>query len=347
MLTVVLACAPATSSPTPPATASVTSAPPTSSVPGTSATPTASAAAPATIAPSPSVARLAMSDAPMPEVVGSYVMFQMPGETKLRATSFGADVNGVLAAELQTDAAWQQDPYGHKYIVGTAIFDQTGKSLGTVPWPAERRTWPPDANLLCGVTPHTNAAGSALRLETIAIGGAVRTAVNAFGSYSDNAGYRVLACTQDSDRAIVATFGQGLYASRLWVFQLSSGAMVRTVDYGSSDAGRWVAASADGTLIAESVQATTGGSWKATVRRADDGATVATLDDVVVQGFSGDNELVVTSSTNTAAVIDWKTNRRVWSAAGTYGGFLAEPANRALAVGLGFVGGSDQRDVYL
>ncbi len=45
--------------------------------------------------------------------------------------------------------------------------------------------------------------------------------------------------------------------------------------------------------------------------------------------------------------IDWKSGRRVWSLTGPYGGFLSEPAGRRLAVGVGFVGGSDQRDVYL
>jgi hypothetical protein len=74
---------------------------------------------------------------------------------------------------------------------------------------------------------------------------------------------------------------------------------------------------------------------------------VGTIDGFVVQGFSGDKTLVVGANETSAAVIEWKTGRKVWSTNGTYGGFLAEPAGRRLAVGIGFVGGSDQRDVYL
>ena len=75
-----------------------------------------------------------------------------------------------------------------------------------------------------------------------------------------------------------------------------------------------------------------------------------------MQGFSGDKSLVVgpsgsatpARSSLTTAVIEWKTGRTVWSAGDhPYGGFLAEPAGRRLVVGIGFVGGSDVRDVYL
>jgi len=74
---------------------------------------------------------------------------------------------------------------------------------------------------------------------------------------------------------------------------------------------------------------------------------VGALDGFVVQGFSGDNTLLVGASESSAAVVDWKTGRAIWNASGPYGGFLAEPAGRRLVVGIGFVGGSDQRDVYL
>ena len=48
-----------------------------------------------------------------------------------------------------------------------------------------------------------------------------------------------------------------------------------------------------------------------------------------------------------AAVVEWKTGRRIWTAAGMYGGYFPEASGKRLAVGMGFVGGSDQRDVYL
>mgnify|MGYP003296537644 CR=1 FL=1 len=57
--------------------------------------------------------------------------------------------------------------------------------------------------------------------------------------------------------------------------------------------------------------------------------------------------LVVGANETSAAVMDWKTGRKVWSALGPYGGYLAEPGSSRFAIGIGFVGGSDQRDVYL
>ena len=172
-------------------------------------------------------------------------------------------------------------------------------------------------------------------------------------TYSDNASYRVLACDEGTDRAIVASFGQGVAASRLSVFRLSTGAIVRSVDYGLQ--GGWVAASADASMLAESVRSAAG-KWTATIRSADDGAQIGTVGDFAVQGFSGDKTLVVgpsggttlAPSSPTTAVIDWKTGRKIWSTSGLpYGGFLPEPAGRRIAVGVGFVGGTDVRDVYL
>ena len=159
----------------------------------------------------------------------------------------------------------------------------------------------------------------------------------------------MLACDEGTDRAITAQFGQGIAPGRLWVFRLSTGALIRSVDYRGpiSDFG-WVAASADGSMLAESARTGgAGGPWKATIRSADDGAQLGTIDGFVVQGFSGDKSLVVGASETSTAVIDWKTGRRVWSTNGRYGGFLPEPTGPRLAVGIGFVGGSDQRDVYL
>jgi hypothetical protein len=132
------------------------------------------------------------------------------------------------------------------------------------------------------------------------------------------------------------------------VFRLSTGATIRSVDYsGLMASGGWVAASADGTMLAESVRSGAGGPWKATIRSTDDGAQLGTVDGFVVRGFSGDKALAVATNESTSAVIDWKTGRRAWSATGPYGGYLPEPAGPRLAVGIGFVGGSDQSDVYL
>ena len=334
---VMAACAPVSTTPSVPVSSmpAVTVAPSDTRIPS---------AVPSQNTPS----RIAIADSPLPSTSGAYVLFQLPGESRLRAILFGAEQSGVLSAQVPANAVWSQSPYGAPYIVGTTSYDRDGRALGTVPWPVDRITWSSEGRFMCAVVPERPTTGATLRLERAFIGEAARIVASGFGTYGDNASQRVLACDEAADRAVVAVFGQGLYAGRLWVFRLSTGAIIRSVDYDARAVGRWVAASADGSLLAETEQLSAGAPRMATIRSADDGAILASLGDVIVQGFSGDNSLVVASIAGGTTVIDWKSARRVWvNTAGSYGGFLAEPAGRRLAVGVGFVGGSDQRDVYL
>ena len=275
----------------------------------------------------------------------------MPGETRLRAIPFGGEVNGRLegggAGQTSESAGWSQAPQGAPYLVGTTIYNRDGKSLGTIPWTGkESKTWSSDGQFLCAAVPTTRTAGAQMRLETAQIGQTAKVVATGYTTYSDNAVYRVLTCDQGTDRAIVASFGQGTTPANLWVFRLSTGAVVRAVDYAGVIG--WVAASADGSMLAESSPpAAPATNWKTTIRSAEDGRMMATVDDFVARGFSGDKTLVVGNTPSAAAIVDWKTARKVWSTTGPYGGFLAEPGGRRFAVGLGFVGGSDQRDVFL
>lgn len=323
---------------------------PTAAVP----TPGASTAPPTATAPAASPAappRVQASETPFPAVSGAFVIFQLPSETHLRAISFGGEVNGRLegggAGQTSGSAGWLQSPFGAPYLVGNFVFGRDGHPVGPVAWPSKiTPTWSAKGTSLCAAVPEREASGSAIRLESLTLGQPARVVATGFATFSDNAVYRVLACDEGADRAVVAVFGQGVTASRLWVFRLSTGAIMRSVDY--AGVGGWVAASADGSMLAESVPPTGGATnWKTTIRSADNGAHLATIDDLVTRGFSGDKTLVVGNTPGAAAVVDWKTGRKVWTRSGPYGGFLAEPAGRRFAVGLGFVGGSDQRDVYL
>ncbi len=317
-----------------------------------SPTPTAVAAPPsASQAPSPSgPTRIQESENPIPDVAGAFVLFQLSTETGLRAVSFGGEVNGLLPTsitQLSGYAGWQQSPYGIPYILGSTVYDRAGKSLGTLPWTIRQTvTWSADGRFLCAAVPERATTGAQMRLETAVPGQPAKLIASGFMTYADNATYPVLACDESTDRVIVASFGQGVAPSRLVVFRLSTGAVIRSVDYAGMLS--WVAASADGTMLVETLHFDTASQrWSATIRSADDGTTMGRVDGFVAQGFSGDNTLLVGASDSVAAVVDWKTGRAIWSASGPYGGFLAEPAGRRLAVGIGFVGGSDQRDVYL
>ncbi len=292
-----------------------------------------------------------VSDAPIAGSAGKLLLFQRPGETRLRAITWDASLSGTLPGEIRANAAWSQSPYGASYLVGDLVFDRDGHPVGPISWPSKiRPTWSPQGTSLCVALPEREVTGAAMRLEHLTLGQPARVVARGFATFSDNAAYPVLGCDEGTDRAIVAVFGQGIAPARLWVFRLSTGAVIRSVDYtGASVA--WVAASSDGSMLAESERSggpIPGGKSTATIRLADSGASLGTIEDIVVQGFSGDGTLVVgTAGVTTTTVIDWKSGRRVWSLTGPYGGFLSEPAGRRLAVGVGFVGGSDQRDVYL
>jgi hypothetical protein len=334
LVLLVVGCTPAATSPTP----TVSTAPAATS-------PAASPTAPP---------RIRVAETSYPAVAGAFVIFQLPSETRLRAIPFGGEVNGRLegggAGQTSGSAGWSQSPYGAPYLVGTTAYDRDGKPLGMIPWPATAlKTWSSEGRFLCAAVPASATAGAQMRLERAFIGQPASVIASGFTTYSDNAGYPVLACDESTDRAVVALFGQGIALARLWVFRLSTGVMIRAVDYSAlSGSGGWVAASADGSMLAETVRSGgAGGPWKATIRSTDDGSPLGTVDGFVVQGFSGDKTLVVGANETSVAVIDWKTGRKVWSTNGVYGGFLAEPAERRVAVGVGFVGGSDQRDVYL
>jgi len=270
-------------------------------------------------------------------------MFQLGGETRLRAISFDAQANGVLPIEV--NAAWSQAPYGFPVIVGTTAYSY-GQSLGRVPWEPGQFTWSSDGRFMCAVLPERAASGSPLRLEVAFVGQPAKVVTSGFGSFGDNSSQRVLTCDETTDRVIVGVFGQGFYATRLWIFKLSTGALLRSVDYGTGAAGRWLAASPDGSLLAEAERPTAGSPWTSKVRRTDDGAELANFDDLLVRGFSGDNTLVVGESGG-VTIVEWKANRKVWSTAGVYGGHLPEPAGRRFAVGVGFLGGGDQCDLHL
>jgi len=336
---VLVSCTTTVAAPSPSATASTASASPSPTL-----APTATS-----VPASPSASgepRIALSNAPLPEVAGKWVLFQMLGEARLRAIAFDGQANGAVGIDAPTPA-FSQSPYGIPVVVGMTAHGRSGP-LGTVPWPELRFTWSNDGRFLCAVTAEPRQTGAPLRLETAFIGQPKKLIATGFGTYSDNAGYPVLACDEQNDLAIVAANGQGLFTGQVWVFRLSTGALLRTYPAPSLNAvvDRWVVASPDATLLAESVTGPPDSGTHVVIRRAVDGTELASFDGFKVRGFSGDGQLVVAQGNGTVGVIDWATNRTLWSRPGQFGGHVVEPAGRRLAVGIGFVSGT-QRDLYL
>src|SRR5258708_839014 len=222
------------------------------------------------VSPAPNAARLILSGAALVADARSHLLFQAAGENRLRAVVSRDASTGVLSGDAPARATVWQSPDGRRYLLNGKIYDASGRELGALPWlDGSLPTWSRDGQLLCRAVPETHQTGAPMQLQTVVPGQVPRLVATGYGIYNDNAGYPVLACDATSDRAIVASFGQGLFAGRLWVFRLSTGALIRSEDLGANVAGSWVAASADGTLLAHSVNATNGDPPTTTVRTAE------------------------------------------------------------------------------
>lgn len=289
--------------------------------------------------------RISLSTTPISSTdVRPYLLIQLPGEDHLRGITWDASASGILAGHVP-EKGWAAQADGSTYVGDGVVYDRQSHEIGALPWPPGRvdASWSKDGKSLCAVAPTAPVTGSLVRLETATLGQSPRVVASGFATYSDNASYPVLACDPAHDRAIVAVFGQGVAPGALWVFRLSTGKLIRSV----KQQGGWLTASADGALLAESTQ-NDSGRWFTTVRSADDGKALATIPNFAAHAFSSDASLLVgLSDPNSIQVLEWKTGRRIWSSAGPYGGALAEPGGRRMAIGIGFVGGSDQSDLYI
>jgi hypothetical protein len=295
----------------------------------------------------PATARLAVSDAPISSAdARAYLLFQLPSEDRLRGISWDGVSGGTLAGRVGAQAIWSaQSPDGSRYIADGVVYDRAGHSLGALPWrgKGESATWSSDGSF-CKVVPMTPVTGAWLELQVAKLGEAPRTVARRFGIYSDNASFPVLACDRANDRAIVASLGQGIALGHLWVFRLSTGALIRSVDY----PGAWATVSNDGTLLAVA-QPLSNGVLQTAIQRTDDGSSLGKVEDFTAHGFSANGSLVVgVTASGSTVLLDWRSGRRVWTRSGLpYGGFLVEPGGEHVAIGLGFTGGSDIADVYL
>jgi hypothetical protein len=300
------------------------------------------------VSPAPG-ARIVLSDAIYP-AGRSALLFQAPDDQRLRAISWDGGTSGLLNANAaRPTRPWSQSPDGSRYVIDGVVFDRLDRNLGALPW--GEFAWSTDGQFACDAAHPPPIEGGPMRLETAVPGQPPRLVASGYETYHDNAGYPVLACDAQTDRAIVGSFGQGLFAGHLWIFKLSTGSIVRAVDLGQGAAGSWVTASTDGRMIAESVRPAAGTSTTTTVRRADDGAVLATVADFEARGFSGDGTLLVGQrgpSNRTTEILEWRTGRVVWTATGyNYSSFLAEPGGSHIAVAESLNDSIADQDVYI
>jgi hypothetical protein len=310
---------------------------------------TTGSSSPSTLASpsSPAQHRLAVSNS----LIGTpdsqpLFLFQLPGDARLRGISWDGSLNGLLSNSGSFNIWADQSPDGRYVIIGGVIYDRRMTAIGPVPWPGKNAsvTWSPDSTLMCKTEPSSPITGSALTLSVAKPGGKSRIVAQGFGIYGDNAVYPVLACDPARDRAVVGSFGQGVAPTQLWVIGISTGAIIRSI----APVGAWALASNDASLLAITSMAGAGATQKTIIERTDDGSILGTVDNFQAQGFSSDKSLLVGATRTRVVLLDWHTDRQIWSASsGPYGGYSAEPNGSHMAIGIGFMGGSDQADVYL
>jgi hypothetical protein len=275
----------------------------------------------------------------------AFLLFKLPADARLRGISWDGAINGLFSTSGSFGLWSGQSPDGRYVIIDGQLYDRHGQPLGPLPWPGkgEVPTWSADGKLICDAVPTASSSGSPMRLQVANPGKAARTVATGFTIYSDNASYPVLACDPSHDRAIVAFSPQGVAPAHLWVLRLSTGAVTRSLDTRG-----WATVSSDGSMLALS-SANATGTWRTVIERIDDGSVLGTSDDFAGHGFSADGALLVgTSGAGTTVLQNWRTGRRLWqSSNGPYGGYRAEPSGSHMAIGLGFVGGSSQADVYI
>jgi len=146
---------------------------------------------------------------------------------------------------------------------------------------------------------------------------------------SNGGGPAVVACSPESDRAVVyQSEGQGVGVTLFWVLQLSTGHVLQ-----AGGSGTWIAASHDGRFVALA-----GTSGDATIFD-ETGAVVAHLATTVF-GFSWDSTLVVAARdfSSPPSILRWLDGTTVWAAQGgngySYWQSFAEPGGTHLAIGI-------------
>jgi hypothetical protein len=275
----------------------------------------------------------------------AFLLFKLPADARLRGISWDGATNGLFSTSGSFGRWSGQSPDGRYVIIDGQLYDRQGQPLGSLPWPGKGAVpaWSADGKLMCEAVPTASISGSPMRLQVANPGKAARTVATGFTIYSDNASYPVLACDPSHDRAVVAFSPQGVAPAHLWVLRLSTGAVTRSLDTRG-----WATASGDGSMLALSSASATG-TWRTVIQRIHDSSVLGAIDDFAGHGFSADGALLVgTSGTGTTVLQNWRTGRRLWqSSNGPYGGYRAEPSGSHMAIGLGFVGGSNQADVYI
>ncbi len=231
-------------------------------------------------------------------------------------------------------AVIHQAPDGSRLQLGTSVYDIQGKLLGEVPASKPSPSWGDDSRHLCTLGDPSGQAqeGTVAVLSTVEAGGVPRQ-VARVGVIGGQRGPGIAACSFLADQAVVVQINVS-WSAEVWLVRLSTGAVLYHGTFPADQV--TVFASRDGQYLAEDDYK----SGTAVIRHVPDGAVVATLNNLQVQGFSWDGSLVAATSgtypwDQDVRILNWRTGQVIWRAPADQrlGGLpLPEPAGSRLLI---------------
>jgi len=252
-------------------------------------------------------------------------------DTQLDGIAWDGSARGRVAADPDLGNGFLQNPAGTLYHWIGGISDRSG---AVVPAPATPfkgfGTWADDGQHYCSMVSRSQlppAGGEPATLQLTAVGQAPRNVAQVARMY-DQAGSGVVACSVNTDRAVVAQWTSIGTATQFWVVQLSTGRILWTRP-NSGD----IRASVDGQYIAE-ISYNQGTQVSTTTIYSASGAVLGHVAGRV-QAFSWDGSLaIVADYGRPASLVRWRDGTVLWRgpADGGYLDALPEPRGQRIAV---------------
>ena len=260
------------------------------------------------------------------------------------------DWSGAVVGSLYLSGPALQAPDGTRLDFGAGTIDQAGRQVATSTSTKGGPGFADDSRHMCAMR---NAAGGDFGgpepepgwIFAGPIGGPLHRIAQA-GSVGGQSGPRIVACSYQNDRAVVVE-DVIMWTSEVWVYRLSTGALLYHHQYSSGAVASSVMASRDGRYLAEQTTSTDAQGHQiyadTIIRRTSDGAVVARLSGQTVNAFSWDGSRVITMpalgspESHEVRLVDWQRGQTLWR--------LAEPPGIApgfaYVFSLGRPGGTD------
>ncbi len=238
------------------------------------------------------------------------------------AITWDGRTSGVLGNQL----LGSPNPAANLFATASDISDRSGRTLATGTFGAKYfgGTWADDDLHFCQMVPFdaVGTSGLSTTLQLVSIDGKARN-VAGVGSIGENTSIRVAACSVQTDRAVVVQNNLMGTAAKYWVVQLSTGRILWSRDFGSTNAAS-VVASRDGMYVAEELVPNV--SSRTTVY-GPDGSQVGEAPGRI-ESFSWDGSLAVVDDgygSTPVKLISWRAGSVVWAAPAGYALEQAQP----------------------